>query len=41
MTNVHNNLANDSQTIANAFNEYFSTTAVNIITDNLKRKIEY
>jgi len=41
MTNVNNNLANDSQTIANAFKEYFLTTAVKVITDNLINKSNY
>jgi hypothetical protein len=41
MTNVNNNLANDSQTIANAFNEHFLTTAVIVITDNLINKCNY
>jgi len=40
MTNVNNNLGNDSQTIANAFNEYF-LTAVDVITDNLLNKSNY
>lgn len=39
-TNVNNNLTNDSQTIANAFNEYF-LTAVDVITDNLLNKSNY
>ena len=38
LMNINNNLSNDSQTIANAFNKYFLTTAENIITDNLINK---
>lgn len=41
MMNVNNNLANNSQTIVNAFNEYVLTTSETVITDSLINKGNY